>query len=346
MTHRDRWGLRGPIRECRLERATYSRRCGDETCETDERHDTTIVAFRPVGTLAERHHRNHDGSEWQSEYVYDADERLIRVRSVAPSGRDAFQLYEYDSKGRLITVIARDEDGRERVDETYEYDDIGRKKKTNYVDVASQRANTSYSWGVEGSDAFYSAAGAATLTTQYEQHARPTGLVFLDADGRVLSRVDFAYDEGGHLVTETQTTSLDILPAHMLAELNPAQVAAMRALIGGNTRRHRYDDRGLRVETRTSMRPMSDERQTTSYNAQGDPTGQISEHDSREFSLADDGGFHPTNGRVGRSEVRFFYEYDERGNWVKKVVEARSEADQTFRICSVERRTLAYYDDL
>jgi len=39
------------------------------------------------------------------------------------------------------------------------------------------------------------------------------------------------------------------------------------------------------------------------------------------------------------------YEYDDRGNWVKKVVEQRRGADQEFTISTVERRTLVYYDD-
>ena len=47
---------------------------------------------------------------------------------------------------------------------------------------------------------------------------------------------------------------------------------------------------------------------------------------------------------MSRSEARFRYDYDVRGNWVKKVVECRSGANQDFHVSSTEERTLAYYD--
>jgi hypothetical protein len=48
---------------------------------------------------------------------------------------------------------------------------------------------------------------------------------------------------------------------------------------------------------------------------------------------------------VGHSPPnRFHYDYDVRGNWIKKVVAALAGADQDFSVSSVEHRTLAYYD--
>ena len=68
MTDRDHWGLRGPILRCRLQR-TWG--CHTDLCETGDRSDTTILDFRPDGSLARRSHQNPDGSEWTSTYDYD-----------------------------------------------------------------------------------------------------------------------------------------------------------------------------------------------------------------------------------------------------------------------------------
>jgi hypothetical protein len=81
------------------------------------------------------------------------------------------------------------------------------------------------------------------------------------------------------------------------------------------------------------------------YNDRGDQSNEISEHEQREFTIADDGRLleNPAAPTISRSEARFQYDYDAR-NWIKKVVEARGGADRDFLVSSIEERTLAYYD--
>jgi YD repeat-containing protein len=86
MTDRERWRLRGPVRSCRLERRWYSRRCGADTCDTEERGDATTVDFRPDGNLSRRSHHNPDGSEWISTYEYDDRGRLTQMRTETAGG--------------------------------------------------------------------------------------------------------------------------------------------------------------------------------------------------------------------------------------------------------------------
>jgi hypothetical protein len=45
---------------------------------------------------------------------------------------------------------------------------------------------------------------------------------------------------------------------------------------------------------------------------------------------------------VSHSEARFLYDYDARGNWIKKVVEVRNGTDGDFYVSSTEQRTLTY----
>ena len=350
MTDRDGWKLRGPVRSCRLQRTWYARRCGADACESDERNDVTNLEFRADGSLDRRSHHNPDGSEWTAIHEYDATSRLVWTRTEATTGPIEVKHYEYDAAGRLSRVLIG-ESGRDRVSESYDYDATGRKKKTIHVDVAAQRPNTTYSWGVESSDAFYSAPGAAAVTTVYNVLDQPIELTFHDAAGQPLNRVEFVYDEAGHLVEEAQTRVADIFPPEIVTRMNPAQLATMRALVGGGSETsrilHQYDARGRRIETRSSMWSLGQNRKTMAYNDHGDQIEEISEHDDREYNIDDEGRVSesPGNPAASRSEARFKYDYDAQGNWIEKVVEGRGGTAPEYSVSSIERRTLTYYDD-
>jgi hypothetical protein len=243
MTDRDRWGLRARVKNCRLQRTWCSRGCDGDRCETEERGDTTIIEFREDGSLTWRRHRNPDESEWTSTYEHDGAGRIVNVRTEYPAGRVDFQRHEYDSAGRLIRIVEQSPDGSARIAESYEYDATGRKTKSIHVDLKMQIPNTMYSWGVDGTDCFYSAPGAAILTISHNTGDQPTELLFHDENGRTVSRVVFVYDEMSHLVEEAQTMVVDAFPSEMLAEMSSAQLEALRTLYGaGLSRRvHRYD---------------------------------------------------------------------------------------------------------
>jgi YD repeat-containing protein len=342
MNDRERWDLRGPVRSCRIERTWYFRCCGQDACETEERSDASSLQFRADGSLARQGHKNPDGSEWTSTHQYDDQGRLLMV-----VGEFGLQVYDYDDAGRAIRRRDRSKDGTERIAESYSYDAAGRKTKTFYVDLAAQRPNTHYAWGVEGSDTHYSAPGAATLTTSYDECEHPTELLFHDVAGRLVSRVEFRYDQAGCLVEEAQTHFAETLPTEMMAQMNPAQMATARALFGAAgepiRRLHWYDERGRRIETRSKIGPLGEDRRTAAYNEHGDQIEEVFEHTEREYGMDEQGQLseRPTK-EVTRSEARFRYEYDAHGNWVEKVIEGRGREDEDFTVSSVERRTLSY----
>jgi YD repeat-containing protein len=348
MTDRERWQLRGPVRSCRLERKWYSRRCGTNTCEVEERGDATTIDFRVDGNLSRRSHHNPDGSEWTSTYEYDDEGRLIQMRSESADDVANLCFYEYDDAGRLLRVLDRNGAG-DRIAESYEYDTSGRKSKTLHVDMAAQRSDTHYSWSVEGTDSAYSAPGTATLTTAYNHRGQPTRLTFRDLTGRELSHVDFRYDDGGRLVEEAQTNSEEVLPSEMLAALNPAQLQTVRGFFGAGgesiRRTHAYDEHGSRIETRSNMGPLGFDRKTVTFNEYGDPLVEVHEHEEREFGIDEEGRIADTPSRenVSRSEARFRYEYDSQGNWLSKTVESRSGSEDELSLSAVERRTITYF---
>lgn len=348
MTDRERWQLRGPVRSCRLERKWYSRRCGSDMCEVEERGDATMIDFRFDGNLSRRSHHNPDGSEWTFTYEYDDEGRLVQIRTETADDVAKPCFYEYDNAGRLLRVLTRNGAG-DRIVETYEYDTSGRKSKTLHVDMAPQRSDTHYSWSVEGTDSAYSAPGAANLTTTFNHRNQPVRLSFRNLTGRELSRVEFRYDDGGRLVEEARTNSEEVLPPEMLAALNPAQLQTVRGFFGAggdpNRRTHAYDERGRRVETRSLRGPLGFDRKTVTYNEQGDPVVEVNESEEREYAIDDEGRIadSPARANVGRSEARFRYDYDSQGNWVSKTVEGRPGTEVEFSLSAVERRIITYF---
>jgi YD repeat-containing protein len=260
------------------------------------------------------------------------------------------QLYEYDTAGRLARIIARPKDSGERIAESYEYDAAGRKKKVVYVELTTQHHDTSYGWGVEGTDSIYSAPGAATLTTLYTERDQPAELLFCDAAGHLLSRVEFRYDAAGNLVEEAQTNVTETLPSEMLRSLNQAQLDTVRTVLGAGgesiRRVHSYDEQGRRVETRWRMGLLGDERKTVAYNDHDDPVEEVLEHDRREYGIDNEGRLSdtPTRSSVGRSQARFRYDYDTHSNWIRKTVECRGGPDQDFTLSSVEQRAIKYFE--
>jgi hypothetical protein len=302
MTDRDRWELRGPVRSCQLQRTWYARRCGPADCETEERGDTTVVEFRPDGALTRRVHQNPDGSEWTATYEYDDAARLLNVRSEGPTGV-LVQTREYDADGRLTRLLERDASGSDRVVEQHEYDALGRRKTTRYVHIADRGSSVSLGFPV------------ADIESQTVE------LSYKDSTGRELGRVEFEYDEAGVLIAETLTHAVERFQTELLADAPPDMAETLRALSRA-TCRHRYDDRQRRIETRLTFGPLSVEQRTVAYNDHGDKIEEISEDENRDYNFDDRGRLSdtPVAERASRSEARFEYECDARGNWTKKVV--------------------------
>jgi YD repeat-containing protein len=340
MSERARWDLRGPAHICRRQRTMYLRQCGAEACDTEERTDVDVVEFLEDGSLARLWHKNPDGSEWTSTYEYNDADRLTAIQN----GNGDRHCYHYDSEGRLAGVTSGD-----RLSESYEYDPAGRKKKTLHIDVASQNQNTHYAWGVEGSDSAYSAPGAAALATLYNEREQPAELHFYDSSGRLLSRVDFIYDQNGNLVEEERTNSAETLSPERFPDMNAPQLQTLRLLLGAAgepiRRTHRYNEQDRRIESRSGIGRLGATTQTIGYNDHGDRVEEVFENEEREYSVDDEGRLSepPVTKRVSRSEARLRYDYDSHGNWVTKTVENQSGTNHDFTVSSIERRTISYY---
>lgn len=320
MTDRERRGLRGAVRSCDAEDTTYARQCGADACTTEQHVRVSRAEFRIDGAAERDWQRNADGREWSTIYEYDPAGRLTAMRFQDASGAPGERIFRYDSTGRINRVLARARDTAERIQETYEYDESGRKTKTIHVDLSAQVPNMHYAWNVENSDAGYGAPGAATVTTTYDGHDRPTAMLFHDAAGLPLSRVEFRHDDIGNLIEEEQIREgLEPFP-EMLTHLNPAQPRC-----------------GPRAVRKSEAAP--------SLRRTRRPGGRVSESEHQEYGIGDNGELSakPDSKKTSRSEYRFRYEYDARGNWIVKTGESCFGEEREFRMFSVERCVLTYY---
>jgi YD repeat-containing protein len=310
MTDREKNGLKGPVKTCAGAITRWS--------------------YRPDGSLAEVQHRNPDGSEWTTVYLYDEAGRLSEARS-----EWGVLTYHYTPRGELDRITSG-----ERVVESRGRDERGRRTRTRYVDAPPGGA-TAYQ--VEGTDSAYMAEGAAAITTNYDDRGQPVETLFHDAEQRLVNRVELVYDEAGRLIEEAQHPAL---PAGLLEKLGPEQIEAVQALfVGLWKRRHRYDVDSHRVETTTDFGPLGGERMTLAYNEHGDEVERILVEFTRELSLDEKGRpVEPEQPPAERrSEIRLEYQYDEHGNWTEQAVSSRQKPDEAFTVTNTERRTVAYY---
>ena len=327
MSDRHSWSLRGPVKSCRLQRS-WGASCADtNSCDAQPRSDETSVWFREDGTLERRHHRNFDGSEWTSAYRYSATDRLEAVETLNGDQLTSRRRYEYDKEGRLARIVESSGDSEWTV-ERLSYDS-GRKHRTVELQADKTKSDCMMFW-MEETDAGYSALGATTVTFVHGQDDRPIELLFHDANGRVVGRVELTYDENRRVVEDVYHA--DLPPG--LPDLPPTR------------RVHRYDDRGNRIETEMRLFGLFGPDVTRKrYNAFGDVIEETSESEQCEFNVDEKGRVsgEATNVRPARSESRFDYEYDASGNWLTKIVESRRGTADTFRVSIIEKRTLTYY---
>ena len=315
MIDRDRFGLRGSVKLYELRRTWYSRGCGPDVCETQERNDVTVVEFRPDGSLERHWYKNPppNSSEWTNFYEYNDGNQLTIVRGEQGGTIAITRRYEYDSAGRISHIIMPAKDGKQRVAETYSYEADGRKTKIVHIDPELPSGGTMF--GVDGTDAAYGAPGATSITSIYDEHSRPIEHLFHDSTGELVTRIDLRYDERGNLVEEVCTHQK--IPADIVAHISPEQLEAVQMMFTFR-RRHCYDEQDRRIET-SYMVPNDLDRETCAYNDYGDVISQISESSHTEYTIGEEGGPtpKPDSTRSHRSQTQFRYQYDSHGNWIE-----------------------------
>ena len=172
-------------------------------------------------------------------------------------------------------------------------------------------------YGVEGTDVAYSAPGAATSTTTYDEHERPSEVTFHDANDALVSRVVFSRDQEGRVLSERMEFAG---PGGLLGPAFDANVptderASLMELLKTVFELHTfslvtyaYDEKGRRIESVRRMGKLSEERVTVRYDDFDNPVEEVRSDVNREMRM-DDGAVKSEERPSHVQHVRFEYQY-------------------------------------
>jgi YD repeat-containing protein len=346
------WDVRGPVRTLRAQHAEWNPEAGDWW----PLKTRTVVIFRADGRLSEIHHHNPDGSVPRQVWVYDDDGRLIEDQSWDNEVMAMRVLHTYDSAGRAASLVRVDADGTRRETERCSYDETGRKTKVVFLTEPDEGAASCSTfscgtfYGVEGTDAAYSAPGATTSTITHDERELPSEVSFRDANDALISRVVFSRDLDGRLLSERMQFERTaffapptdvVVPSDERESLDQLLTTAFEDQTFSLTT-YAYDEKGRRIETLRRMGQLSEERTICGYDDHDNPVEQLTVDRSREMRIEDGAVTIEEKPPLSR-RVRFEYRYDEYGNWIERVVWVRTDPNPEDRRSNIERRTITYY---
>jgi hypothetical protein len=348
-----RWELGGPVRTL----GTHFAEWNSETGDWWPLKNRFVAMFRPDGQLSEIEHHNPDGSVPREVRVYDEDGRLTEDQWWANGVMARRVLHTYDVGGRPASSVTVDVDGTKRETELSRYDENGRKKKVIFLpvpessDASCSTRSCGTMYGVEGTDAAYSAPGATTNTTTYDERELPSEVTFRDASQVVVCRVVFSRDLGGRALSERMEFAGPggllgpAIDANMPAGERASLMELLKTVFEDHTfslATYAYDEKGRRIESVRRMGTLSEERVTVRYDDFDNPVEEVRLDVSREMRM-DDGAVKSEERPSHVQHVRFEYRYDAYRNWTERIVWQRMEPNADERPSNIERRTITYY---
>jgi YD repeat-containing protein len=325
-----KWNVKGPVTTLRSETAEWD---ADKQSWKPPRF-VSMVHFRPDGQVSEAEHGSPDGSIFGSSFDYDHLGRLKEARYRTNSNSASKAIYSYDNSGRLTRILSVAADGTQRVFATYRYDDANR--KTAEIVLPMSLAD----------------AGSIAISADFDDSEQSDQTIWYDLNHRFVRRMTFRRDAAGRLLQanvhiddplasmadnpgEFPSEAREQLMAMLTSRLGPDHILAGTTFI--------YDETGRKLESRTQMAGLSDNRTAFRYDAQDNPIEETTTSTTREVQTDEAGGVHPVKEDVQTQHTRYAYQYDSRGNWIERIVSQRSEPDPDFKPTSVERREISYY---
>jgi YD repeat-containing protein len=311
------------------------------------------VAFRVDGKIRNEDYNNANGSISHLSYLYDGEGRLAEIQFRTNDLAVHRTLYSYDEAGRHVRTVEVNPDGSQRGSEACYYKGDGRKKKVRLLDP--KMANVACMYGVEGSEQAYSAPGAATMTTVYDENNRPTEVLFHDGTNQLHQRLTVTRDDAGRVVTEEMRVVAQAPFPGLDEELessSPEDRASVDALLGKlfgsgdafSKTTYVYDDKGRVLERNTSMLNLHGDRTTFRYDEHDNPIEHTSEHSTQQNDIDEQGQVRTAAQDSHTEHFRFQYRYDEFANWTERVVWVRGEPNGDLQRSNVERREITYWD--
>jgi hypothetical protein len=347
MSDREQHGLRGPIKTC-VEESTRAALVTPDGIQIPELNSSYTTEFSNDGRVIETRMRNSDGSEWVSRMLYDSSGNFLKHECGNVGESTTESVYTYDNQGRLLKVT---NSAKPDNPVSFHYDDRGRKTKLEVSLPEDYRPNCADARSpFAAADSAPNLDGGGSATTFYDDQDRPTEVHVRDAQGELVTRAVRTYDKDGrvseeHTIWEQPEKSFptsvraDVLKAGVsIEEFRRQMMEVMGGHSGPSSVAYTYDAQGRVTQIR--RRIFNDEHTTEiSYNEHGDKTVEI----ERCASIGDQDGQAQRPGLPSYSEVRYSYEYDDRGNWTEETVSYRSSPDDARVSSTGRRRQLTYY---
>jgi hypothetical protein len=347
------WQLRGPVRTLRAQFAEWNPETGDWW----PLKNRFVATFRADGRLSEIEHHNPDGSVPREVRVYDEAGRLTEDQWWSNDILTRRVVHTYEVGGRSSSAATVDVDGTKHDTERSQYDENGRKTKVVFLPVPETSGATcsmgscGTMYGVEGTDLAVSAPGATTSTTTYDDHERPSEVIFHDANNALVSRVVFSRDDDGRVLSERMEFAGPRgllgpgIDANMPTDERASLIDLLNTVFEDHTfslATYAYDEKGHRIETVRRMGTLSEERVTVRYDDFDNPVEEVRAELNREMRM-DDGVVKSEERPSHVQQVRFEYQYDAHGNWTERIVSQRLEPNADERPSNIERRAITYY---
>jgi hypothetical protein len=246
-----------------------------------------------------------------------------------------------------------DQDGVQRMAEACSYDSAGRKTKVNFLDP--HRPDILHGHNIEGSENFYSAPGAVTLTVHYDESHQPIEGLFHDGDRHLISRVVFIRDSNGRLLSEDNYfgeqglfPDLKKRLEGIATEYQESATDFLNKLFSPTqsfmSTKYEYDPNGKTISRARVMSALSEERTVFRYDDHGNPIEETTEDYNREAGIDENGELRAAAENTRKYQMRFEYRYDAQGNWTERIVWNRHEPNPDFQRSNVERREISYYE--
>jgi len=347
MSDREQQGLRGPVKTC-VEESTRDAFVADDGRHFPELNSTYTKEFNEEGRHVVTRMRSSGGPEWVSRTVYDSSGKVLQHEWGNIGEPTIGSVYTYDNEGRLLRVT---NSAKPDNPVTFQYDDRGHKTKRQVSRPEDYRPNTAHAGSpFEVADSPPNLDGGGSATTFYDDQDRPTEIHVRDAQGELVSRIIRTYDKDGR-VSEEQliweqpeknfpaSVRADVLKAGVpMEEFRRQMMEMMGGHSGPSSIAYTYDTQGRVTQIR--RRIVNDEQITEiTYNEHGDKAVEI----TRRVSVRSQDGQAQRQGLPSYSEVRYAYEYDDRGNWTQETVSYRSSPDEAFTSSAGRQRQLTYW---
>lgn len=340
LSDREKAGLRGPVEDCTVETMTPSGP-GSSAWRM-----VITTKYGPDGRTYQQDYEDSDGSKGVESLTYDSEGHLLRAAWDTPGGTTD-TIYTYDGQGRLISIT-----GEPFRNTVFEYDDQGHKTrimKSELKAPSSSTGNQGSGIQIESDDLIAFPPPGGLVKTLFNEHGQPIESQVYAASGDLVSRLTRTYDVKGR-VADSSYIIEDfeiLLPPEERERLaaDPAASEEMRAQVMKSLGDQRsllrisyiYDDEGRLSEKHIRDGSARETITKIIYNDHGDEMEEI-----RTTS----GGLNPPK-EAASSPVELydahFNQYDSFGNWVEKVVNSPSGADDPPKALSVTRRTITYY---